>query len=331
MGVWDSQGGGNTHFSVVLTNISVAYPNDGMVGDQLFPQVPVAKQADKYYVFGREAWSVDPSGDLRAPGTVANEIPGLSVSTQTYFCQEHSLQIPVTDEERQNVDNPLSPDRDGTELVTSKLLLQREISMHTKVTTTGNFSSGYTQTNSGTSQWSDYTNSDPIGDFKTGRLKIHAGLFVDPTVTIIPYQVMSVLEDHPDFIERIKYSERGILTQEIIGAVIQQQNIVVPGLGYNSANPGQTASLGYLWGKDVLMAYVPARPGLKIPAFAYEFVQPTVSAPMATQTTQPVESWREEPRKSDIIRVSRRYDLRIVAQDGSGLAVAGYLIHNAVA
>lgn len=326
MPVYDPRGGGNVHIDVVLTNISVGWPNNGLVGDKLFPSVPVAKQSNKYYIYGREAWGLEPGGDYRAPGSVAREIPGLLMSVDTYFAQEHSLQIPVTDEERENADSPLSPDRDGTELVTSKILLQREVQIKNKVLTAANYPGAHTTTLSGTAQWNDYVNSDPIGNIKTGKRQINSVLFLDPNVIEIPYQVMSQLEDHPDFIERIKYSERGVLTSEIISAIIGIPNVIVPGAGYNSANPGQTVSLGYLWGKDVLMAYVPDRPGQKVPAFGYEFTWGYGGGrPMV------VDRWREEPRKSDIVRVSRRYDTKFVALDSNGKSIAGYLIKAAVA
>jgi hypothetical protein len=325
--VYDPRGGGNVHIDIILTNISVAFPNAGFVGPSLFPPVPVNKQSNKYYIFGREAWQPEPDGDYRAPGTVANEIPGLALSVDTYFAREHSLQIPITDEERENADSPLSPDRDGTELVTQKILLAREVNMQALVRDTTQFAAGYSVTLAGATQWSDYVNSNPIADIRTGVRKVHAGLFIEPNTAIIPYQVMSILEDHPDFIERIKYSERGIVTPDIVAAIFGIENIIVPGVGYNAtANPGQTASLQYLWGKDVLLAYVPARAGMKIPAFAYEFTWGYGGG-----LPQVVERWREEPRKSDIVRVSRRYDLKFVAKDASGLSMAGYLIKSAVA
>jgi hypothetical protein len=329
MAVYDPRGGGNVHIDVVLSQISVGYPNPGMVGEALFPRVNVNRISDKYYIFGRETWAVHPGGDLRAPGTVANEIEGLLVSTDTYFAQEHSLQLPITDEERENADSPLAPDRDGTELVTAKILLAREIAIKDMATTTTNYATGYSTTIAGTDQWNDYVTvggSDPIGDIRTGFRKIHSGLFLEPNVAIIPYQVMTQLEDHPAFIERIKYSERGILTAEIIGSVLGIETIIVPGMGYNSANPGQTQSLGYLWGKDVVLAYVPPRAGMKIPAYGYEFNWGyRGSRPMV------VERWREEPRKSDLVRCSRRYDLKHIAVDGTGKSIAGYLIKSAVA
>jgi hypothetical protein len=321
--VYDPRGGGNIHIDRALTQISIAYPNNEFVGPILFPQVNVVKQSDLFYVFGREGWAPEVT-DLRAPGTVANEIPGMAVSTTPYFAQEHSLQIAVTDEERENADAPFAPDRDGTELVTSKIWLTRELAIQALATTAANYATGYSVTLAGGQQWSDYVNSNPISDLKTGKRKVHSGLFMETNTAIIPYQVMTQLEDHPDFIERIKYSQPGVVTGDIIAAMVGLGNVVVPGVGYNSANPGQTASLGYLWAKDVILAWVPPRPAMRTPAYGYEFVWGYPGA-------QVTERWREEQRKSDIIRVSRRYSLKMTALDGSGKQIAGYLIKAAVA
>lgn len=325
MAVYDPRGGGDVHIDVALTNISLAYPNNGMVGENLFPVVRVRKQSDLYYEFGREGWL--PEDDYRAPGSEATEIPGLKVSTHPYFAREHALQIAVTDEERENADTPMSPDRDGTELVTSKILLKREQRMQQLVTATANYASGHSTTLAGTDQWSDYDNSDPIGDLKAGLRQVHSVLFMEPNTAVIPYEVMAVLEDHPDFIERIKYSQAGVITADIIASVVGLQRIIVPGLGYNSAtNPNQTPTLAYLWGKDVVLAWVPPRAGLRTPAFAYEF-----NWRFPGGREQVVIRWRENRRESDIVRVKRRYDLKLIATDESGASIAGYLIKSAVA
>lgn len=320
MPVYSPTGSGNVHIDQVLTNISVGFPNNGLVGGALLPSVPVKKQSDKYYIFGREGWL--PEDDVRAPGAVANEISGLSLSTDTYYAKEHSLQIPVTDEERGNADSPLSPDRDGTETVTSKIMLGREVAIKTLVTTAANYASGHSTTLSGTTQWdsANYATSDPISVMRTGKTTVHSKIFMEPNVAVIPYQVMTSLEDHPDFLERIKYSERAIFSPELLAAVLGFQKVVVPGVGINNANPGAAASLGYLWGKDVVLAWVPPRPGLKIPAFGYEY----------TWGTQYIDRWREEPRKSDLIRANRFYDLKLTALDASSKAIAGYVIKAAI-
>lgn len=329
MSVYNPTGSQNQHFDQILTNISVGWSNPELVAERLFPPVVVRKQSDKYYTFGREAWMPE-SGDYRAPGTEANEIPGLGVSTDTYYAQEHSLQIAVTDEERENVDSPMAPDRDGTELVTNKILLGRELAMKTLVSDNTQYASDMTVTLSGAAQWNfaNYATSDPIMDIRKGVRAMHSHIFREPNVLVIPYSVMSELEDHPDFIDRIKYSERAILTPELIGTVLGFTNIIIPGTGIVTA--ANTAP-SYLWGKDVLLAYVPERAGLRIPAFAYEFVWG-----FGGGITQVTDRWRENKRKSDIIRVSRRYDLKLVGRENAasdanfGKVVSGYLIKNAI-
>lgn len=306
----------------ILTNISVGYPQEGLVGNLLFPSVPVNKQSARYYVFDRASWM--PEDDVRAPGTEANEIPGMRVSTDTYFADEHMLQTAVTDEEREVAVAPLEPYRDGTEMVTGKILLGRELVQRDLATTVANYATGHSVTLAGTDQWDDPA-STPIADVKAGKRAVHAAIFRDPNITVIPYEVMSALEDHPDLIDRIRYSERAILTEEIIASLLGVGRVVVPGIGYNLANPGQAASLGYVWGNDVLMAYVPPRASRRTPAFGYEF---TWAYPGGK--VQAADRWREDNRKSDIVRVGRRYDHKLVALDENNKSIAGYVIKSAI-
>jgi hypothetical protein len=318
MAVYNPNGGGNTHIDKILTQISVAWPNNGFVGEALFPTVQVNKQSDLYYVHGREGWLPE-RGDERAPGTEANEIPGMQVSTQPYYAKEHALQIAVTDEERENVDSPLSPDRDATELLTSKIMLGKELQIRNLAVTAANYGSGLSTTLAGVDRWDsgDAAGSQPILDMKIGINAVHARLFMRLNTVIMPYQVMAALEDHATILSRIQYSERAIFTPELLSALVGVQNWIVPGAGYNTAvNYGAAETLGYVWGDDVVMAWVPPRPGLRTPAYGYEF----------RWGPQFVDRWREEKRVSDVIRLRRRYDLKHIALDGAGKATAGYLI-----
>lgn len=317
--------GDGTIVDPVMSQISVGYPSEDFSGSLLFPAVRVTKQTDKYAVFGKEAETLDTLGDQRAPGSVANEVEGVTLSNKTYYAAEHALQIAVHDEERE-LDPSLGPDQEATEIVTSKVLLKRELLFAAMATTAANYPAAHTQTLAGVTQWSDYVNSDPIGAWKTARLQVRSAINVDPNFALIPFAVLIQLQDHPDFIERIKYSERGIITQEIVQVLIGMPRISIPGSVYNTANPGQAATLAAIWGKDVVIAYVPPNPGRKIPAYGYEFVW---SYPDGL--TQHMDRWREENRKSDLLRCSRRYDVKHIAVDGSDKAIAGYLFKAAVA
>ena len=329
MAVYSPSGSGNVHIDKVLTEISIEWPiNKNFAGPMLFPAVNVKKQSDKYYVFDRETTKLE-IHDVRAPGTVANEIPGRKVSVDTYYANEHSLQIAVTDEERTNVDVPLTPDQDAVELVTERIILGREKAMKDIATNTANYAAGHSTTLSGTAQWdvANYATSNPISDIRTGVRTIHSKLFSPPNFALIPWLVMSNLEDHPDFIERIKYSERGILTEEIIASILGLPMVVVPGTGYSTAAAGvaaTSANITYLWGKDVILAFVPPRPSPRAIGFGYEFVWGYGAQ------AQQVDRWREDPRKSDLIRCSRRYDLKLVGHEGDNLLITAYLIKSAI-
>jgi hypothetical protein len=323
MAVYNPNGGGNVHIDKILTQISIGWKNGEFAGEQLFPTVQVNKQSDIYYVYGRESWLPE-RGDERAPGTEANEIPGMQVATQPYYAKEHALQIAVTDEERENADSPLSPDRDATELVTAKIILGRELLIRNLAVTAANYATGNSITLAGVDRWDsgDAAGSHPVADMKIGIAAVHAKLFTRVNTVVMPYQVMAALEDHNDFLNRIMYSERAIFTPELLASLMGIQKWVVPGAGYNTAvNYGAAETLGYVWGDDVVMAWVPERPGLKVPAYGYEF----------RWGPQFVDRWREEKRVSDVIRVRRRYDLKHTALDGSGKVVAGYLLKDVLA
>lgn len=330
--VYDARGGKLIYPDPVLSNISVGFnAGNTLVGEALFPPVRVNKRAGKYYVFGLEAWQLPFQGDIRAPATVANEVPGVTLSSDSFFCNEHALQHAVPDEEEeQYAGSPLNPLSDAVELITGKILLGREVAMRDHVYTDANYPADQVVTLSGTSQFNDYTNSDPIAVFRTAFRKMYSRLFREPNVAIIPYEVMLTLEDHPKIIARMASTERQVLTADLIANVLGVERVIVPGTGFVTnanppAQPVDPSAISYVWGKNILLAYVPPRPAPRTPAFGYEFVQPINGLVQAS------DRWYEKDRKATVVRVARRYDLKMVTKDSAGKNFAGYLIKNAIA
>lgn len=313
----------------VLTNISVGYANPTFVGEALFPRVNVDFETGKYMVYDKnEARTV--FDDLRAPAANTREIPPMTLARDAYRAEDHALKewVPV-EINAPGADPGVNAMARAIRRVTNSILLVRENLIQTMARTTTNYATGHTVTLAGTTQWSDYVNSVPVTNLKTAR----DAIFLDtvgftPNIAILGYEVATILEDHPKYLDRMKTTP--LASNNALDAVGQLSGIprlVRAGTVYNTAALGQAATFGYMWGKDVVIAYVPDEPALEEPAFGYEFVW------TFDGDVNGADRWFDRDRKAWAARSSRRYDLKFIAVDdvATGKSTAGYLIKNAVA
>lgn len=295
-----------------LSNVSIKYTNDTFIADLVLPMVKVGKQTGKYYVYDKANLRIDKT--QRSAGSAANEIDFGVAPSGTFSCDDHALKGFVADEIQDQADAALNPLIDETETVTEKLLLDRENNAATLLTSTANLTNNVTL--SGTAQWSDYANSDPIGDVRTARTTVHQNTFKKPNTLIMGKQVWDMLAEHPQIIERIKYSQLGVVTKELIARIFQVENIVVGEAGSNTAAEGQADSLSYIWGKHAIVAYISPVVRLKMLTLGVTF----------TYSQRIVKRWRDEDREGTYVRVGNdNYVQKIVA------AAAGYLLKNVIA
>src|ERR1039458_8431851 len=141
-----------------LQSISVAYENGSFFGEKIFPPVPVPYQTGRVPRFWFEKFRLYET--RRARLAESNEIAPWTLDMPSFYCRDHSLKDAIADEDRSN--NQLGADLEvnTTENLTEAILLELENSAQTKIFGSG--SAVPTTTLSGTSQWSDYTNSDPV-------------------------------------------------------------------------------------------------------------------------------------------------------------------------
>lgn len=333
MAIYDTAGRDRITPDPVLTQISVEFEkNSGeFISNILFPTVRVNRQAGRYQVFGRDSFRLNFGGDVRAPGTRANEIEGFAqYAEDTYFATEHALEIPVPDEEREN--NPEQDvDGDATEEVTSKLLLGKELAAVALATDTTQYKASHVVTLGAGAHFDEYGTSDPITVFRDAMRTFHGSTGTIPNLAVIPWMTMSYLEDHPDIVARYD-AQPGVVSPEQVAALLGLQRVVVPGAAYNeNANPGVTAAISEIWGDDILLAYVPNRPSTRSPAFGYEFLWPIPGGGRRGPDNISVDTRRDEDNIRDIHRARRRYDLKLVGRDidlAGDPVIAGFLIRN---
>lgn len=255
----------------ILSNVSLAYTNDEnvLIADELFPTVPVKFRTGIYFMYDKSKFHV--VNDLRSPGTEANVVT-YGLSQQTYGpLLDHMLKQAVQDEVKDQAVAPLDPEMDATENVTSRMILSKEYDAFLKCTASANFSGTNKVTLTSTARWDDYSNSDPINDVRVGKDTIKKALVgKSPNTMVITYEVFSVLRNHPQILERIKYSQLGIITLELLAAVFDIARILVPDVMNNTSNEGQaTDVMAYLWGKNVWLFYITARPGIRTVSWGY--------------------------------------------------------------
>lgn len=304
------------HVDQALTEVSIAYRNAQFLADEVFPRIPVTKQSNKYFIYSKDSFRI--LDDARRPGARANEIEW-TLSTDTYFCEGHALAQALPDELRANADQAIDVDVDTTETLTDLLYLQREIVVASKATDPSIVTQNTTL--SGTNQWSDYTNSDPIKAVEDQKTTIQKQVGQLPNALLVSYPVFLALRNHPKIIERFKYAQVGILQPDHLKAAFNVDNFYVGAAVKNTAKEGAADALDYIWGKNAVLFHKPAAPGRRTVSLGYQFNW------LFSANTNGflVKRYRDEARTADIVEVQLYYDAKVVA------SLAAYLWLSAVA
>lgn len=303
---------GDVYVDPALSQVSIKYANDSFIADQIFPVLKVSTMTGKYFVYDKSNLRVDKT--QRALGSPSNEVDFGVTPSGSYSCNDHALKGFIPDQIQDQADAAINPLVDEAEYITEKLLIDRELALANLITNTSNVTQNVTLT--GSAQWSDYTNSDPIGDVRTARTTIHQNTFKKPNTLVLGKQVFDMLVEHPQIIERIKYSQLGVVSLELLARVFQVDRILVGETGQNTAKEGQTDALAYVWGKNAIVCFVSPQIRLKTLTFGWTF----------TYGLRQAKKWRDEDREGTYVRIGNdNYIQSIVAVN------AGYLIATCIA
>lgn len=266
----------NAHVDAVLTNLSIAYLQDAsaFIADKVFPVVPVKRQSDVYYQYNKGDFMRD-EAQVRASGT---ESAGSDYGVEAqapYYCRIQAFHKDVTKAERANYDKPLDADRDATDFVSQKMLIRREMEWASKYFKTGVWGTEYTgvaatPTASQRLQWNDET-STPIVDITDASVTLASETGYKPNTLVLSPFAYNSLKNHPDILDRIKYTQRGVVTVDLLATLFDVEKVFVAWSVVNSAAKGATDSVAFIMGKHALLCYVNPSPALKKPSAGYIF------------------------------------------------------------
>lgn len=262
--------------SAALTSIAVMYRNPALIADAVLPRIPVALPTFEYTAFPIGTSFTVPDtrvGRMGRPPQVI--IQGDKVAAAT---GQFGLDIPVPNRDQRlaNAMRAAFPDAARSQnpqgmaatMATDLLLLDREVRVANLVFALNTYLAAQRATLSGTSQWSDYVNSNPINAI----LGAMDTMIVRPNRMVIGQAAWTVVRQHPRVVSAVlgNAGTSGSVTRQQLADALELESIEVGQGWVNTARPGQAANLQRVWGKHcALIALNPNAGPDGLPSFGY--------------------------------------------------------------
>jgi len=308
----------------------------GFVGPKILPFTTVASQAGNYGLIPPEQMLIQRE-DVRAPGSSYNR--GTSTfKALKYACLEHGVEEAVDDREAKMYANYFDAESFAARRARDTVLRNFESRVIAIATSSTNFiyatygntsaigSNDLTTAGGGGVSWKTIATADPATDIAKASNKMYAISGFKPNTMVVSFKKFWDLRRSTIIQSQIKYS--GIddpklgfeAAQTIFAQLFGVQNFLVAGAQYATNKQGQALSLGSLWPDgSVLLAKVATSQDFKEGCLGRTFHwEADGSSPNGT-----VESYRDESRRSNIIRVRMDTDEQVI------LNTAAYLITGA--
>ena len=268
-----------------LTNMSMAYfanPGD-FVAPCIFPICPVELSSSYYYKFDKADLARDNVRRKPAYGKVAPAIFGQT--DDTYKCEVDQVivgidQISTLNYQRSRAPGVADPRRAKVRFATEQMLLHQDIIFARNFFHAGVWGqewSGVAATPSGSQflKFSD-ANFDPVHFFDERIRDIKQSGRRTPNRLALGYDAYLGLKEHPDILERIKYTGTTANPAKVTPAVLAQlfgvEQVKVLESTYNAAGVGQDEDMQFICDtKGALLCYATPSPAIDEPSAGYIF------------------------------------------------------------
>ncbi len=241
-------------------------------------------------------------------------------NTPTYFADVWAVHKDVDDQTRANADIPLNMDRDATLFVTQQQLLRKEILFAQKYLTTGVWTGSSTAGDITPSPKWDTSSGVPIQDVDAQKraIKGHTGFL--PNTMVVDDDVFYAIKNNPTVLDRIKYTQRATVSEELLAALLGMDNFYVNLAVQNTAAEGVADAMSFLTTKTALLCYANPNPSIMQPSAGYTFGWNGLFGAGADGGR--ISSFRMEHLKSDRIEGEMAFDQKLVAADLGAFFIA---------
>jgi hypothetical protein len=221
----------------------------------------------KDFWFRTSAAKRAPSSETAGSGFAINNTP-------SYFADVWGTHMDVSDQIRANSDDPLNSDRDATLYVTQQLLLRREIQFMQNYMQTGiwqGYIVGGSPIDFTPSNLWDTALGNPLQDIDNLKSFIKSQTGFLPNTLAVSNDVFFVLRNNPFILDRIKYTQRGLISEDLLASVFGVDKFLVAGAVQNTAQEGAPGVYSFLTSKSFLLTYANPAPSILQPSAGYIF------------------------------------------------------------
>lgn len=243
----------------VLSEFAQRYTNPSFVSNMILPDVFVKKATGKYPIFGKENMQVyDSTRNLKSP---VKEMPIGDITEGSFSLKEYALEnvIDYLEEEAAEV---LDIEKYYMSTLLDSMYLAKEYTAVNLLTDTNNYASGHVTTLTSGSEFSD-PDADPIAVLRDSMEVIRNKTNQLPNVLVLGHPTFVALQKHPKIIDNIKYSQLGIVTEDLIAAMLSTKaNSLKVVVGAGSYYNRLDSTFVDLWGDVAILAYNKTQGGL---------------------------------------------------------------------
>ena len=328
----------NIAVPVAIQNLTIQYKPRNLIQEQVFPIVPVPSPQVKVLKYGKSMMFSLQDGDLsRVEGTDTKRF-SYDVTTQTIAPKQISAEALVTDE-LLDVSNmpgqmPLQPIIDAVQLAVAKIDNYKELAVARAIYQTSTAwadGSAYSSVNKSAGvlpngsvgsptagTWGLATTSNSfINDVFAAKDSVRKNTGIIPNKLIIDYSTFVAQQINPNLSDKIKYTQKGVITADLLASVLELDEVLIGRSIYNAANDNVAATArGFtgtsIWnpsGKGNAFLFYQEAPGLRAMAAGFQFRLPYMGS------MRYIRGYRDERVRSTVYQITEQVEIAPVAFD----------------
>lgn len=299
----------------VVVDEYLAARSFGMIAPQVLPYFPVGMQAGGFPVIPKEV--LLKHKDTRRAPRAAYPQADWTWENGVYSTGENGYEEYIDEREKNMYRSMFDVEAVASRRAMKIVLTSREKRVADLVFSTTRFT-GHAVSN----KWSSYSDATPIEDVSDAVSAVELQCGMTPNALIIDSTTLRHLKLCDQIVERVKYTFPGIDIANMNAAQIAQalgvENLLVGGGVYDSAAQGKDASLARFWpSTQAMLTIIGQENDITEPCLGKTFYFTEESGDGEAKTV--VETYRNESRRSDVVRVRHDSDERLLASyDDSG-------------